>query len=340
MSEVAEKMDKLSAYRKMKEETGLAIFQDRKRAITQTHDIIAKSMFLNMEDMKNDLNKICKDISSATSFKSGIGKKFEEGHYAEFKKSWDIYIEDYNYFLKDPNSFDRFSKYHASLSSLIDNFNEAMNAYVEKRTDLWFRYVDNASNVLNAAVMVQVGISIFTEGATLVTAGITKAAQWAMKKTAKEIGEKAVKKSLMKAIKVRIAENIAYKMMNSKAMTLGIFPASILYSMSGKQYASNEFVRQKVAESRLSGTPMFDKETRNRIMAEYDRFGSTITLEELGSSIENVTNPKGIGTAEYMKSAAVVLASYYILMGIPQISKLIKKGNVPSIGPEFVPAVK
>jgi hypothetical protein len=105
---------------------------------------------------------------------------------------------------------------------------------------------------------------------------------------------------------------------------------------------------QKIGEKALLEMPVLDRETRERIISEYGNFGSTVTLEQLGKSIDNVTNPEGVGASEYMKSAAIVLGSYYILMGVLPIGKFGRfmknqigksKAAASSIESELVPGI-
>jgi len=323
----AEKMNKLSAYRKMKEETGLAKTENRRMVIIQMHDLISSGMIKNVAEMKTDLNGICSQLSSKASFKSGIGKEFAEGKYTEFMKSWDEYMEKYKSAKEDPDNLEKFRDYNISLIQMIGKFENVTNDYIEKRTDLWFRYVDNVSDALTAAAVVQVGISAFTLGTTAVTGGVTWCAKTTMKVLGKSIGKKAVKKALIQATKKKVAASMASKIMNSNIMILGVYPASFLYSGTIKGYAQNEMLRQGTGKAAISGMPIIDKEVKAGLLDEYAKlgYGNRIeALKELEGSVNTLTNPKGESTSEYMASAAKVLAYSYVFAGIMSRKKIAK----------------
>jgi hypothetical protein len=347
MAEVVEKMDKLAAYREMKKGTLLEVAIEKKQLIVHMHDIIAAGMLKNVTEMKTDLNSICSQLSSKVSLKFNIGKDFAKGEqYMEFVKSWNTYVEKYKSSRDDPGNEKKFIEFNASLANIIGNFENVTNNYIEKRTDLWFRYIDNASNVLTAAAVVQVGISAFTFGATAVTGGVTWCAKTAMKAFGKSVGRKAVKKALIAATKKKVAKSIASKIMDSNAMMLGVYPATFLYSGTIKGYAQNEMMRQGTGKAALSEMPILDKETKDRLVEEYKRLvgknSSIEALRELELSVSTLTNPRGESTSEYLKSAAISLASSYIMVGIinrKKIAKLVMdKVNAAKKGAEVIPS--
>jgi hypothetical protein len=207
--------------------------------LNDTDRLVAWKMHDMMRLMYADMVTLSANWASVSTKKSGYADEFKSSHYDAFMKNWEKYRNAYETARNNPNSETALKRHSASMKELINGLSMAMPDYASKRTDLWFRYIDEFAKPLDAAFWASLIISPFTEETSLVPGFIAKGFSLAAKKLTRKVLGELVEKSVAKSM-------FRKELLGALSKTLAYPAAASIFVMMGKDVSSGAFVEPAI----------------------------------------------------------------------------------------------
>jgi hypothetical protein len=315
----------------------------RRQITTTTHYEVALKIDSAMRLMYWDLEGVSALPSAKMAGKGKYGEDFREEHYEGFTKLWNSYNAAYYDVLYSPSNKGLAERYYGKLRDLINSYSMAVDDYIEKKTELWFRYSDVAMKPVDAAFYAGLAISVVSGGTSLIEAAPAGVLKVVMEKAVPSMVRPAVRAAYKKVMKKALMADVKAVLNKTMAPIGAIYLANAV----GQPMAKDIITRPEMAKSTISLSDfasrlMEDKEFADAVKETLLRNGVPDTyVSILESQIAEATKPNPQYSV-YMLNAALIAALYalpFLPKGTRKVKSLFRESRTKGIEPSTVPTL-